>query len=213
LTRPATEPPSLAATAQRLGVDPGQLGPAAAHAVARLFAQLDRLEARLEEALGLADRDALTPLLNRRAFVRETARAIAYAERYETPASLAYFDLDGLKAANDGLGHAAGDTLLTTVAVRLLANVRASDIVGRVGGDEFAVLLAHTAAAQAEAKAAQLAAAVGEPMELAGQRLSPSVSFGVAELRPGLDAERLIAEADAAMYARKHARPRPPRRR
>ena len=77
--------------------------------IAELRAEVALLSARLAEAEGLADRDALTPLLNRRAFMRELSRAQAFAERYDAPASLVYFDIDGLKAVNDRLGHAAGD--------------------------------------------------------------------------------------------------------
>ena len=192
--------------AERLGVAEGELGPAAAAAVDSLFRQVDDLTSRLAEAEGLADRDALTPLLNRRAFMRELTRALAYAERYGSPASLVYFDVDGLKAINDRLGHAAGDATLTTVAERLLAHVRASDVVGRMGGDEFAVVLLQTDGFHAESKARLLAAAVAEPLALRGAPAAVSVSWGVAQLRPGLDAERLVAEADAAMYAERKAR-------
>src|SRR4051794_41410327 len=120
--------------------------PGAAAALARenaeLRAELLALRARLAEAEGLADRDALTPLLNRRALMRELARTLAAVERYGRPASLVYFDLDGLKAINDRFGHAAGDAVLRAVAQRLIGHVRASDVAGRMGGDEFAVILA-----------------------------------------------------------------------
>jgi diguanylate cyclase (GGDEF)-like protein len=192
--------------AQRLGVEAGELGPAAAAAVTRLFAELDDLQSQLAAAQDLADRDALTPLLNRRAFVRELTRAAAFAERHGTSASLAYFDVDGLKRINDRLGHAAGDAVLTMVAERLLAQVRASDAVGRMGGDEFAVLLLQTDGFQAEAKAAQLAQAVAEPLTLPGGPAAVAVSWGVAQARRGVGAEALIAEADAAMYAARAAK-------
>jgi diguanylate cyclase (GGDEF)-like protein len=200
--------PDFAWVAARLGARADDLGPTATAAVAALFRRIDELEAALAEAEGLADRDALTPLFNRRALVRELTRALAFAERYGAPASLAYFDVDGLKAVNDRLGHAMGDAVLQRVAERLLSSVRASDAVARMGGDEFAVLLVQTDGFQAEAKAAQLAAAVAEPLGLRGGPASVSVSWGVAEVRPGIDAEALIAEADAAMYAEKKSRQR-----
>ena len=177
--------------------------------IAELRAELSRLTARLAEAEGLADRDSLTPLLNRRAFMRELGRAKAYVERYRAPVSVVFFDLDGLKAINDRFGHAAGDAALLAVAERLSAHVRASDIVGRLGGDEFAVILAQTNGFQAEAKAESLAQAIAAEPATAEAAIVPlTVSWGVAELRGHVDAEAAIAEADAAMYATKRDRPR-----
>ncbi len=175
--------------------------------VAELRAEIARLATQLAEAEDLADRDALTPLLNRRAFVRELARAQAFAGRYGGPLSLAYFDLVGLKAINDRFGHAAGDAVLRATAERLVRHVRASDIVGRLGGDEFAVILARTSGFQAETKAGALAQAVAaEPIEGFSAAVRPQVSWGVAELRADMDCEQAIAEADAAMYAARRAR-------
>jgi diguanylate cyclase (GGDEF)-like protein len=202
-TRRSSDLPSAAA---RLGLPDGELSPAAAEAVAQLFERIGELEAALAEAQDLADRDALTPILNRRAFLRSLARTIAYSERYGAPASLAYFDVDGLKAVNDRLGHPAGDAVLRQVAERLQANIRASDAVGRLGGDEFAVILVQTDGFHAEVKAAQLAAAVAEPLELDGAAAKVTVSWGVAQVRAGHDPETLLAEADAAMYAERAAR-------
>jgi len=188
-----------------LGVPRAEMTPAVQAAIQALLGELDalkvevgRLRARLADAEGLADRDALTPLLNRRAFVRELGRARTFAQRYGFPASLVYFDLDGFKALNDRLGHAAGDAALKAVAERLAANVRDSDVVGRMGGDEFAVVLVQADQATAEAKAAALAEAV------AGDGLR--ISYGVREIAADADPEALIAEADAAMFAAKRVR-------
>jgi diguanylate cyclase (GGDEF)-like protein len=175
--------------------------------IAELRAELNRVNACLAEAEGLADRDALTPLLNRRAFMRELVRGQAYAERYGGPLSLVYFDLDGLKAINDRFGHAAGDAALKAVAERLAGHVRASDAVGRIGGDEFVVMLARTNGFQAEAKAQSLAEAIeAEPIEGLSPAVRARLSWGVAEVAPGLEAEAAIARADAAMYAARRAR-------
>jgi GGDEF domain-containing protein len=144
-----------------LGLAEADLTPAVQGAVKTLLTEIDdlrgevtRLKARLTEVEALADRDVLTPLLNRRAFVRELHRIGAFSARYGSPAALVYFDLDGFKAVNDRFGHAAGDSALKVVAERLLANTRETDIVGRLGGDEFAVILVQTdldnAAVQAE---------------------------------------------------------------
>jgi diguanylate cyclase (GGDEF)-like protein len=174
---------------------------------AELRAELARLQARLAEAEGLADRDALTPLFNRRALMRELARARAVAERYGAPASLVYFDLDGLKAINDRFGHSAGDLALRAVAERLIGHVRASDVAGRMGGDEFAVILTQTNGFQAEAKARALAEAIAaEPVEGLPPVVRLRVSWGVAEIRPEASPDTVVAEADAAMYAGRHGR-------
>jgi diguanylate cyclase (GGDEF)-like protein len=166
-----------------------------------------RLKARLTETEGLADRDALTPLLNRRAFLRELSRIRTFAQRYGAPASLVYFDLDGFKAVNDRYGHAAGDAALQAVAERLLAHVRESDIVGRMGGDEFAVILVQADQAVAEAKAAALAHAVErEPIRFGDWTAPLHISFGVRQISLESTPEDLVAEADAAMYAAKRAR-------
>jgi diguanylate cyclase (GGDEF)-like protein len=169
-----------------------------------LRGEVSRLKAKLREVEGLADRDPLTPLLNRRAFVRELARIRTFAQRYGSPASLVYFDLDGFKAVNDRYGHAAGDACLCAVAERLAANVRDSDIVGRMGGDEFAVILAQADRQTAEAKALSLAEAIEATPIRFGEWTAPlHISFGVREISTELDAEALVAEADAAMFSRK----------
>lgn len=215
---PPPAAPSLATqrvdSATFLGITRAEMTPAVQAAIRVLLGELDelksevtRLKARLDEAEGLADRDALTPLLNRRAFVRELGRARTAARRYGFALSLVYFDLDGFKDLNDRLGHAGGDAALKAVAERLLANVRDSDVVGRMGGDEFAVVLVQADQATAEAKAATLAQAIehdlvgpgGEPAQL-------RVSYGVREIGAEVEPETLIAEADAAMFEAKRQR-------
>jgi diguanylate cyclase (GGDEF)-like protein len=196
-----------------LGIDEAELTTAVRDALTRLLGEIDelrqevgRLKAHLNEAESLADRDALTPLLNRRAFMRELKRVVTFAQRYGSPASLIYFDLDGFKTVNDRFGHAAGDLALQAVAGRLAANVRESDIVGRLGGDEFAVILAQADLGAAHAKAASLAAAVSSEPVQCGDWLAPiKISYGVWPIDPEADAERVLAQADAAMYARKRA--------
>ena len=108
--------------------------------VEALRAEIAALRAEMAQLEQLADRDVLTPLLNRRAFLRELNRAIAFCQRYQAQACLLYLDLDGFKAVNDVRGHAEGDRLLVTVAKALQQAVRADDAVGRFGGDEFLVL-------------------------------------------------------------------------
>ena len=149
----------------------------------------------------------MTGVRNRRAFVRELKRIAAFAQRYDAPASLAYFDVDDLKGVNDRFGHAAGDAALQAVAERLAANVRETDIVGRMGGDEFAVLLVQADLPVATAKAEMLAKLIAAAPIQAGDWLAPvRVSWGVRQLDPTQDPEAQIGEADAAMFAMKRAR-------
>jgi diguanylate cyclase (GGDEF)-like protein len=196
-----------------LGLGETDLTPAVQAALTALLGEIEelrvevgRLKARLNEAEGLADQDPLTPLLNRRAFVRELRRVLTFAQRYGGPASLIYFDLDGFKAVNDRFGHAAGDAALKAVADRLRASVRESDIVGRIGGDEFGVILVQADVSAALAKAAGLAAVIEADPIQHGEWLAPlKISFGVRQIEPGLSAEEILADADKAMYASKRA--------
>jgi diguanylate cyclase (GGDEF)-like protein len=200
-----------------LGIPEAELTPAVKSAmesllseVADLRGEVGRLKGRLSEVEGLADRDSLTPLINRRAFMRELSRIRTFSQRYGGRASLIYFDLDGLKGVNDRFGHAAGDAALKAVAERLAANVRESDIVGRMGGDEFAVILVQADHATAEAKAAHLAREIErEPLAFGEWQAPLHISYGVREISSESDPEDLVAQADRAMYVRKRAKRSP----
>jgi len=195
--------------AQALGIPEAELTPAVQAAIALLAAELDdlrtqirRLRARLLEAEAEADEDPLTGVRNRRAFVRELKRICAFAQRYGTPTALIYIDVDDLKAINDRLGHAAGAAALKAVAERLADHVRESDLIGRMGGDEFAVALVQADRANAVAKAGALAELIeGTTIGVAATTIR--VSYGVVEVDPREDPETLIARADAAMFAMK----------
>nr|AED89582.1 diguanylate cyclase [Caulobacter vibrioides] len=194
-----------------LGLTEADLTPKVVEALQTLMGEIEDLrnevsvlKLRLNEAQGLADMDVLTPVLNRRAFLRELKRVAAFAQRYGSPASVVFFDLDGFKSVNDRFGHAAGDEALKAVAKRLQANVVMGGIVGRMGGDEFAVLLAQADKETALAKAQSLAEAVrAEPVEFGEWSAPLHISFGVREIEPGADPEAALAEADAAMFLRK----------
>jgi diguanylate cyclase (GGDEF)-like protein len=213
----APAPPSAAEALSILGIPEAELTPRVRDAimsltgeVGRLREDLDRTKARLEAVETMADQDGLLPLLNRRAFVREMSRMISFAERYDVPASLIYFDLDGFKAVNDAHGHAAGDAALTYVADLLAGNVRESDVVGRLGGDEFGVLLAKADQAQAEAKAKSLSDLFQrKPFVWQGQPLALSFTHGAYAFQNGDDADAAMANADKAMYASKRAKSDP----
>lgn len=174
--------------------------------VGRLREELNRNRGRIEHLEKLADQDSLLPIYNRRAFVRELTRVISMTERYGQPSSIVYFDVNGMKRINDQLGHGAGDIALLSIAERLLANVRESDIVGRLGGDEFGVILFNADAATAQSKAATLAAAVSDkPIEYDTVSLPLAVTYGTYTFSGKEDPVQAIAAADEAMYARKRA--------
>ncbi|MCR5874169.1 GGDEF domain-containing protein [Phenylobacterium sp. J426] len=212
--RSAVAPVQRADSVSFLGIADVEMTPSVRAAVQTLLGEIDdlrgevgRLKARLSEVEGLADRDPLTPLLNRRAFLRELSRVRTFAQRYGSPASLVFFDLDGFKRVNDRFGHAAGDAALQAVAERLQANVRESDLVGRLGGDEFGVILVQADHAVAEAKAQSLVRAIESQPLAFGEWSAPlHLSYGVRQLSAEAEPEQLLAEADAAMFARKRAR-------
>lgn len=194
-----------------MGVPEAELTPKVREAIMSLMAEvqtlrreLDKAQARLEQLEQLADYDTLAPVYNRRAFVRELNRVISFSQRYNTPSSLIYFDVNGFKKINDERGHAAGDGALLHVAQTLLANLRESDTVARLGGDEFGVILAQADAPQAAAKALLLAEKIaGQPVESESGAFQVTVAHGVATFRSGEDAEATLAEADRAMYEHK----------
>ncbi len=174
-----------------------------------LAAELKTSRARITELEARIDIDPLTDVLNRRGFERELKRSLAYIKRYGTSAALLYVDLDGFKPVNDRHGHAAGDAVLKAIAAALTRNVRASDVVARVGGDEFAVLLWNVDGAAAAAKAAALEAAVySTPVFWNASTLVVGASTGVALLGALDAAADVLQRADAAMYARKNERKR-----
>ena len=208
-TAKVTARPGDAATI--MGIPEAELSPKVRAALDGLLVEvqslrgdLDRARRRIGYLEEFADRDALAPVLNRRAFVRELARMIAFAERYQAPGSVLYFDIDGMKQINDTHGHGAGDAALKQVAEVLTRDVRASDVVGRLGGDEFGVILAQAAPEAAAAKAASLARAVeSEPAEWNGARLDVGVSYGAYTYAGGEAVEDALDAADQAMYAQK----------
>ncbi|MGN6314322.1 MAG: diguanylate cyclase domain-containing protein [Rhodanobacteraceae bacterium] len=155
----------------------------------------------------VAQHDALTNLANRKLFDERLQHALDRAKREQEMFGLLYLDVDHFKTINDTLGHSAGDRLLHEVAQRIASCVRETDTVGRMGGDEFVVLLTGlTAPHQAEIVAEKILASLQWPFDMPEGRMLVSGSIGIA-VYPGLgqDAQQLVREADHAMYAAKKA--------
>ena len=194
-----------------MGIPESEFTPKVRDAIMNLMGEVDTLRRelsdtrkRLDEVEKAADQDGLLPLLNRRAFVRELTRYIAFTGRYNTPASLIYFDLNHMKQVNDAHGHAAGDAVLKQFCDVLMTHVRDSDSVGRLGGDEFGVLLSHAGQDQALKKADALAQALrGKPVRWNEQEIEVSFAYGAFELKPGDNPDIAMARADEAMYVHK----------
>ncbi len=162
---------------------------------------------QLEERLVfLADHDEMTGLANRRRFREEVERGVAYAERYDHSGAMVLLDLDNFKDVNDSLGHHVGDRLLVAVAERLGTRLRRTDVLGRIGGDEFAAMLPQAEPAQAIRVAEEVLDAVTTAAyALDGHVVTARASVGIALFRPGLgiDADDLQIRADVAMYTAK----------
>ena len=156
-----------------------------------------------EELQELAVVDPLTGLLNRRGFDLHGHQAIARADRAEEPLALLYLDVDGLKAVNDTLGHGAGDDLLSELADLLRRTFRSSDIVARVGGDEFCVLF--TEGAENSVIAVERLGRAIDQYNRSTDGLLIAVSAGVARWNPRwpLSLEELVCEADQRMLDQK----------
>jgi diguanylate cyclase (GGDEF)-like protein len=209
----ASESRNIQDTASVMGIPEAELTPKVREAIMTLMAEVDSLRKQLASAVSrlgeverLADEDTLAPVYNRRAFVRELSRVMSYTERYGTPATLLFFDANNFKAINDTHGHAAGDQALMAIAQVLLDHVRDSDIVGRIGGDEFAVILSNADEAAGREKGENLVQIVRElEIHWEGKPIDLDVAVGVYGLRPGEDAGTALAQVDKAMYANKTA--------
>ena len=209
----SVERPEIAAAALRMGaqdyvlrdqLDDHTLERIVRHAISRQR-RVDALEDATRQAQQQASRDSLTGLANRSCFLDHLQDSVAYARRYDHRFGLLFIDLDHLKQINDGAGHAAGDAILRAIGERLPRCLRSSDLAGRIGGDEFAVLLRNLACAEdATLVAAHVLDSLARPVECNGHCFEPSTSIGIA-IYPddAADASRLLQASDAAMYAAK----------
>lgn len=174
-------------------------------AVAREVTELRRAERELEH---LASHDPLTGLPNRHRLQRELQHALAHAARSGDGLALLYIDMDGFKAANDRGGHEAGDRLLCEIAARLQQGLREGDLVARVGGDEFVVLLPGCREVHAARRVADALRARLRPSYLMSDGLIQlDASVGIARFpADASEPDALLAHADRAMYAAKRLR-------
>ena len=173
----------------------------------RLAHSLNETRQANERLTHLAQHDTLTDLPNRMLFFDRVETALARSKRNHTMLALMFIDLDKFKPINDTWGHAVGDQLLYECARRMQHCVRASDSVGRIGGDEFVVLLSEiTREADAVAVAEKIRHALNQSFNLAGQSLfiTPSIGIAIAPTHGNNEVE-LAKNADCAMYAAKKA--------
>ncbi|MGE4423500.1 MAG: diguanylate cyclase [Pseudodesulfovibrio sp.] len=162
-----------------------------------------RLEARLQR---MATRDQLTGAHNRHAFFQRAKNELARAKRFGHPLAVLMFDLDLFKEVNDSHGHATGDEVLRTFALRCRADFRQSDVFARMGGEEFAALLVETRAGQAVEAAERIRAmAANRPIPTDAGDLTVTVSIGVAALAAEDSINDLLKRADEALYKAKQS--------
>jgi len=175
----------------------------------------EELERRVEERTGelrvlnlelerLADTDSLTSIWNRRGFMRLAAHEMRRFTRYRKPFAVLFVDLDDFKTINDTFGHAAGDKALLMVVTQMSRQLRNGDVMARIGGDEFVLLLLETSVDKAMRVAERLCRGVASATtESDAGAFSIKVSVGVAQWRPDETIEQLLARADKALYSAK----------
>lgn len=170
--------------------------------IERLRTELAKCEARLVELDRLAHRDPLVDLPNRRSFLANLDRLIARAKRYDRPAAVLFVDVDGLKAINDRFGHDAGDKALVKVAGLISSCVREADLVARLAGDEFGVLLEQADELSAWRTALRVTETLDECQSfcVGGTCLPLSAAIGVAVIQADDTAESVLKRADREMY-------------
>ena len=158
------------------------------------------------EARKLAQTDSLTGALTRRAFRDEAEKALALSLRHSHPLSCIALDLDHFKAVNDRHGHAIGDRVLAETVTACRERLRNSDILGRIGGEEFAIVLPHTAEADALKVAAEILSALKRRViVLPTESIGVSASFGISTNARDIAFDELLRRADSALYVAKEA--------
>ncbi len=171
----------------------------------RNFELSSQLQIAHDAAQKQARTDELTAMKNRRAFYEHGQSAVEQARRYARPLSLVMLDIDHFKQINDTRGHRAGDEAIRAVAAVITGSARAADIAGRVGGEEFAIILPETAVLDAAAQAERLRREIAAlKVRHEGNDITVTASLGVAELSgEGGSLDSLVGRADAALYEAK----------
>ncbi len=183
---------------------PGPQDGAATSGVVVQHRDITEFKEREAAIFTLAHRDALTGLMNRRHFSDEAEKLLVLSRRSRLMSAIIYLDLDGFKAVNDTHGHAAGDALLRSVATRLKAHARQSDLLARFGGDEFVIFLFDSTEAQSLTTARRYQNSLLQPFKVRGRALNVRGSFGLAHFpHNGDTVDELLSHADDAMYAAK----------
>ena len=172
----------------------------------------DRLRNNLQDGLQAAVTDSLTGLYNRRYFDSHLSRMADHAKQERQEFAVMMIDVDHFKAINDTFGHSAGDTVLVEISRRLRENLRAIDLVARVGGEEFMIAMPNTTPEMAYLAAERLREIIGgTPFDIGGDRpahhvtISLGVSIGGVQFGAGSLTSDICSRADAALYAAKHA--------
>lgn len=196
------------------GIPEAELTPRVREALEALMTEVSALRTELAAAKSeirdlstLANEDPLLGVLNRRAFVGELDRTLAFVDRYDEAATLVFVDVDDMKGINDRHGHEAGDAALAHIAQVVTRKIRKTDVFGRLGGDEFGIILTRTDLPTAQRKLKDLATHIETaPVIAAGATFTVAVSFGTAPLQGGTSASDILGRADAAMYENKRVR-------
>jgi diguanylate cyclase (GGDEF)-like protein len=167
----------------------------------------EELRAAKEQAEALARCDELTGVNNRRAFFHDGEQVFNRARRYNTPLSLIMLDVDHFKHINDSYGHTAGDKVLECLADIMREHVREVDILGRLGGEEFAIILPQTPLTDATAMAERLRSKIEQATVTSSKgNIHLTASFGISQLAPQqISLEQLLHDADTALYRAKRS--------
>lgn len=194
-----------------LGIPEKEMTPAVHLAVSALMEklddvnrELDRTKEALSEIERMVDVDVVAPIPNRRAFMRRLNWAITMHERYAHPSTILYFDVNNFKQINDEYGHAAGDLAIRHISHLLSTAMRESDFLGRVGGDEFAIIMYYADEEAAKKRGARIAEKLKRtPFLFNDKQIIVSAAYGFHSLRSGDDADTSLAAADMSMYVDK----------
>jgi len=171
-----------------------------------LMKKQEEIEHIVTQANEVSHTDSLTYLPNRRQVINDLQREVLHADRYKTPLTISMLDVDYFKQINDTYGHAIGDDALRKLSNILQEHVRTPDIVGRIGGEEFLILLPNSTAQASSEQAMRLCKCIREhEIHLKGNLVHMTVSIGIAEYQIGLESwDKLLSRADSALYQAKN---------